>query len=680
MMMGGVEYNSRLIYTAPRTDTYFISAGAYGEDSGSYTLTISEGEIPTNSDIPDDISSTSSLTLGGTIIGNIDDSPNWSGDQDWFKVSLIEGYQYIFILEGSSTNAGTLDDPTIIGLNDADSVYIDGTYDDDSGVGYNSELVYVADTTGIYYVAIGAYDGIGTYSLSFTGEQQVSGATSDLDVLDTIQSTAKLSASEPVTGTIEIIDDTDWFNVTLIAGNQYTFDLEGEATTGGTLADPYLIGLYDVNGSYVANTSDDDSGIGLNSQCIYTPTISGDYYISAGAFDSTGTYTLKMVEIDNSIDNTVTNTSKWNIMVYIAADNNLEKFALQDINEMEAATESEDINVSVLVDRTPGYAGGDGDWTDTRRGLITADNTTDNISTSLQSLGELNTGDPNTLTNFINWSVGNYPAENYALVIWNHGGGLWGAAWDETNGDDNLSLNDVTTAVKNSTLEKFDVIGYDACQMGMFDVLYPLSGYTDYYVASSENEPGKGWDYTNLINAITSNSEQSAQSVASDIVETYSDSFIGEPWYSEYTLSSINMSHLNSLVQRLNDFSNIVQNDATDSDWNAIKEAHETTATYAGDDSYLDFGNFFNNIIESESQDVIINASNEVSNAYQSVVDTFKGNITDYTGMSIYLPGPGATNYTSDYLQTFEELSSWQNFVSELTQVGVDQRDTEWWS
>jgi hypothetical protein len=681
---GGVEYNSRLIYTAPRTDTYFISAGAYGA-SGSYTLNLSAGVIPTNNDIPDNVSTTSSITVGGSVIGNIDDSSDWSGDQDWFKVSLIEGYQYIFILEGSSTNAGTLDDPTIIGLNDANSVYIDGTYDDDSGAGYNSELIYVADTTGIYYVVIGAYDGTGTYSLSFSGEQLSSGAVSDLDILNTLETTAKLSASEPVTGTIEIIDDTDWFNVTLIAGNQYTFDLEGESTTGGTLADPYLIGLYDVNGSYVTNTNDDDSGIGLNSQYIYTPTISGDYYISAGAFDSTGTYTLKMAEIDNSIqvddsiDATDTNTSKWNIMIYLAADNDLEQMALEDMHEMELAIVTEDINVSVLVDRAPGYSENDGDWTDTRRGLITSDNTSDNISTILQSLGELNTGDPNTLTDFINWSVSNKPSENYALIIWNHGGGIWGSAWDESNGNDNLSLNDVTTAIKNSTLEKFDVIGYDACQMGMFNALYPLEDYTEYYVASSENEWGYGWDYTNLINSITSNLEQDAQSLASIIVETYSDSFSQVSWHNEYTLSSINMSYLNSLAQKLNNFSSIVQNNATNSDWDAIKAAHEATAIYAGQKDYLDFGDFFKNIIESNSQDVIINASTDVSNAYSWLIDYSKGNVTDYTGMSIYLPGPGA-NDNGGYLQDFEELLPWRNFVSELTQVGVDKQDTAWWS
>ena len=47
--------------------------------------------------------------------------------------------------------------------------------------------------------------------------------------------------------------------------------------------------------------------------------------------------------------------------------------------------------------------------------------------------------------------------------------------------------------------------------------------------------------------------------------------------------------------------------------------------------------------------------------------------------MSIYLPGPGA-NDNGGYLQDFEELLPWRNFVSELTQVGVDKQDTAWWS
>ena len=32
-------------------------------------------------------------------------------------------------------------------------------------------------------------------------------------------------------------------------------------------------------------------------------------------------------------------------------------------------------------------------------------------------------GDPNSLTSFIQWASNAYPATNYALVLWDHGGG-----------------------------------------------------------------------------------------------------------------------------------------------------------------------------------------------------------------------------------------------------------------
>jgi Clostripain family len=46
----------------------------------------------------------------------------------------------------------------------------------------------------------------------------------------------------------------------------------------------------------------------------------------------------------------------------------------------------------------------------------------------VDNLGETNAGDPGVLTDFIVWSVKNYPAARYMLVIWNHGGG-----WDDTD-------------------------------------------------------------------------------------------------------------------------------------------------------------------------------------------------------------------------------------------------------
>ena len=38
-------------------------------------------------------------------------------------------------------------------------------------------------------------------------------------------------------------------------------------------------------------------------------------------------------------------------------------------------------------------------------------------------IGEVNMGDPNTLTDFVKWGLETFPARHTALVLWDHGGG-----------------------------------------------------------------------------------------------------------------------------------------------------------------------------------------------------------------------------------------------------------------
>jgi hypothetical protein len=46
----------------------------------------------------------------------------------------------------------------------------------------------------------------------------------------------------------------------------------------------------------------------------------------------------------------------WTLLVYIDGDNNLEPFALLDLNEMEAAYPGQNLEVLVLLDRAEGYS------------------------------------------------------------------------------------------------------------------------------------------------------------------------------------------------------------------------------------------------------------------------------------------------------------------------------------
>ena len=56
---------------------------------------------------------------------------------------------------------------------------------------------------------------------------------------------------------------------------------------------------------------------------------------------------------------------EWTIAVYMAADNDLESAAIQDLNEMEASIEN-GVTVVALLDRSDGYDGTNGNWDDSR--------------------------------------------------------------------------------------------------------------------------------------------------------------------------------------------------------------------------------------------------------------------------------------------------------------------------
>ena len=112
---------------------------------------------PNGQDLSEDSSTTGRIAVGDTATGNIG---TW-GDRDWFAVELVAGKTYTVDLRGSGTGDGTLNDPYLQGIYDADGNLISGTTDDDGGEGVNSQLMFTAAADGTYYIAAGAYWGGG---------------------------------------------------------------------------------------------------------------------------------------------------------------------------------------------------------------------------------------------------------------------------------------------------------------------------------------------------------------------------------------------------------------------------------------------------------------------------------------------------------------------------------------
>ena len=114
------------------------------------------------------------------------------------------------------------------------------------------------------------------------------------DFAQTTSTQGSVAINNSVTGNIEIAGDEDWIKVEFIAGRQYVINLEGSATSKGTLSDPYLDGIMGPNGVLIAGTVNDDASFDTrNSQVTFTATTTGTHYISASSFGGDrGTYTL----------------------------------------------------------------------------------------------------------------------------------------------------------------------------------------------------------------------------------------------------------------------------------------------------------------------------------------------------------------------------------------------------
>ncbi|MBI3422154.1 MAG: hypothetical protein HY011_04400 [Acidobacteria bacterium] len=108
-------------------------------------------------------------------------------------------------------------------------------------------------------------------------------------------------------------------------------------------------------------------------------------------------------------------TADWTVMVYFAADNELEDAAFANLEAMKKVG-SLDGKLNLLAQL------------DTRSSSQTFryrlhDETTRLKEDVVETLPEINTGDPAELTAFLCWGQKNYPANHYLVVLWGHGNG-----------------------------------------------------------------------------------------------------------------------------------------------------------------------------------------------------------------------------------------------------------------
>lgn len=280
---GGDGFNSQLNYTADRSGTHYISAEAYASDqTGTYTLTTASlGNGGGGGDDRGDGPGNAGLVLadGGVTSGSLEQL----GDDDWFRVDVQGNTTYEFALTGTGGTSG-LRDPFLY-LYDASGALIGS--DDDSGGGLNSLITYSTISDHTVYLSAEAFAGrsTGDYTVSSTVTSR-----SQQDIPDNTSTTAVLTVDEALGGTLEEVEDRDWYAVNVVAGQTYTFDVTSAGDS--PISDPY-VALYSNTGSFI--DLNDDGGDGRNAQLIYEADSTGRVYVEASSFlrtTETGTYQI----------------------------------------------------------------------------------------------------------------------------------------------------------------------------------------------------------------------------------------------------------------------------------------------------------------------------------------------------------------------------------------------------
>lgn len=293
-------------------------------------------------------------------------------------------------------------------------------------------------------------------------------------------------------------------------------------------------------------------GIGTIDQSgFFTATTDGDGSVRA-AMSSPALTAAAVVHVANF---EIVQT-KWTVLVFLNAANDLYWASDLNVNQMEQVADNPEVRFVLQWKQSRDVFSGSS-FDGVRRVLVKPDNTSAIVSEVVQAnlvngLGQaLDMGDPDTFKDFLDWAKTYYPADRYALVIWNHGNGWKRKPFDELptrafSYDDqygtSIQIWEIDQALAGHT---FDIIAWDASLMQMKEVAYELRNYAPFVVGSEESPPAEGYPYHLVFDAFRDNPDETT----SMLTRAFVDGMLANPPYvtRKITQSSLATSQFGAL-------------------------------------------------------------------------------------------------------------------------------------
>lgn len=417
--------------------------------------------------------------------------------------------------------------------------------------------------------------------------------------------------------------------------------------------------------------------------------------------------------------------ARWTVLVYMNASNNLQPYSLLNIAQMASIGSDSNVNIVVqwkqspqseitdCTDCVPSFVG-------TRRYLLhlhdvtslctnlsdftscstnpptildgdrLADPSTNTID-PVSNVGTSDMGDYHVLENFVQWGLQTYPADNYALVIWDHGSGwrdVYRSAKKRTAtravSQDEQTGNEIETWQLPQALANpphpLDMIIFDCSLEGNTEVAYQIRSNARVMVGSEQSPPGAGYPYQLWLAALKAGGKNPCD-LGTSIVNTFVSNY--STTEGQVTQAVIDLSQMGNLATSLNALGGALYNDrsaeasllATARNPNNVQSyGLEDPSLYAG---LIDLYSYAANLKSGTKVSAVSTAATNVQSALTApntgavIYSAYGPGEAGSYGLSIYCPDPAtfqgvATSYSQ--LSFATAAPNWPKFLAAQTQ------------
>jgi hypothetical protein len=373
--------------------------------------------------------------------------------------------------------------------------------------------------------------------------------------------------------------------------------------------------------------------------------------------------------------------AKWNVLVYMAADNSLAAAMYDNLTEMRTVGSTPSMHVSVLFD---GPLLTDSFFARLNAGAALGDDI-------IVRYTELHTNAPGTLTLALRLSA-LFPAERHLVILSGHGRGWHGALLDDNLGmhyfqepgalsvlgeqaaDSYARLSACQLEVQRQIEQAgpppalhLDILALDACYTGSIEAVQFFASQADTLVVSEDQEPAEGYPYARLLGQLRDHPDWSPAEVAAWLVgetKVFYDEPARKRRVTQVALKSAALEPLAGALVEVVEAA--TYEDAAE--LAVVRTAVEQPWRFASTDT-IDLKGFVAKLLAHPREAARAAARRFLERFDASVVSAATQGIEDGTnGLSIYAPSPDA-EFDVEYIELsmglrFRLGAAWRKFLA----------------